>query len=81
MASQFCMIIISPENGVKGKPMGIAVHPEIGRLFWGNTNSGDPGSIYSNAMDGSGSTKVADTGVDYPDSIVIDYENSTALLD
>ena len=76
LVRQFCTVILSKEDGVVGDPIAIALHPKIGRVFWGNQNLGGSASIYSANMDGSSPVKVAGTGISYPTGIAIDLENS-----
>ena len=72
LASQLCTEILSKEDGVVGEPISIALHPKLGRLFWGNYNLGGSTSIYSANMDGSNPSLV----VQAEGMIGIDLENS-----
>ena len=76
VASKLCTVILRSTDGVVGSPIPIALHPKMGRLFWGNTNLRGTGSIYSAAMDGSNPVQLAGTGIIRPNGIAIDAENS-----
>ena len=56
------------------EPLGIAGYPKVGKLFWTNVKSF--ASIFSAGMDGSRPVTVIDTGLEFPNGIAIDFENS-----
>ena len=58
------------------EPIGIAVCPKIGKLFWANYNFGNFSSMYSAFMDGSNPIKIKDTETGFITGIAIDFENS-----
>ncbi|XP_022093384.1 sushi, von Willebrand factor type A, EGF and pentraxin domain-containing protein 1-like isoform X2 [Acanthaster planci] len=53
------------------KPRGVAVHPQLGYLFW--TDWGTRQTIERSTLSGENRTVLADTGLYFPNGITIDY--------